>query len=206
MNELDFIVNKWEVDCKHPSPIMLPDKTRADLARIFPKLGYRVGAEIGTGTGSYAITICINNTKCKLYCVDPWESYEGLNDYPDQNMLNEWRALAQRRLSSYKGIEVINELSMDAVKRFDDGSLDFVYIDANHEFPFVAEDIFHWAKKVRLGGIVSGHDYMKIPRDDGMIQVKEVVHAYTEAFDIEPWFVLNKCTTERAGSFFWVKQ
>jgi hypothetical protein len=38
---------------------------------------------------------------------------------------------------------------MDALNDFEDDSLDFVYIDGNHEFPYVAEDLFHWSKKVR---------------------------------------------------------
>jgi len=95
---------------------------------------------------------------------------------------------------------------MDAVKMFDDGSLDFVYIDANHEWPFVTQDIFYWSKKVRSGGIVSGHDYLKVKRPDGLVQVKEVVHAYAEAFDISPWFVIDECIEKRAGSWFWVKE
>ena len=150
----------------------------------------------------------VNNPKCKLYCVDAWAAYKGLDDYTDQNLLDEYAALALRRLKPYKNIEIINELSMDAVKQFEDETLDFVYIDANHQFPYVAEDLFYWAKKVRPGGIVAGHDYLEIPRDDGMIQVREVVEAYVEAFPhnlIKPWFVVDKCTVKRAGSFVWVK-
>ena len=205
MNELDYIMDNWDlVDVD--SPILLPNKNRVDLAKLFRELGYIVGAEIGTARGSYAITLSINNPKCKLYCVDAWESYIGLNDYPEQNKLTEYFSAAKHRLKQYKNVEITRELSMNAVNQVADGSLDFVYIDANHEFPFVAEDIFHWSQKVRPGGIVSGHDYLAEQRKDGMVHVKEVVHAYTEAFNIAPWFVVDKCTLDRAGSFFWVKQ
>ena len=205
-SELDYIVDVWGIDINQPFPIVLPGKNRADLARIFAGLKYRTGAEIGTARGSYAITLSINNPKCKLYCVDAWETYIGLNDYTDQGVLNEYYSAARHRLKQYKNVEIINALSMDAVKQFDDGSLDYVYIDANHEFPYVAEDVFYWSQKVRSGGIVSGHDYLNTPRQDGMVQVREVVNAYTEAFNIEPWFVVDKCTLNRAGSWFWVKQ
>ena len=50
---------------------------------------------------------------------------------------------------------------MDAVKDFKDESLDFVYIDANHGYESTKEDIREWSKKVKKGGIVSGHDYVK---------------------------------------------
>ncbi|NIT59155.1 MAG: hypothetical protein GWN00_23910, partial [Aliifodinibius sp.] len=40
-----------------------------------------------------------------------------------------------------------------------DGMLDFVYIDADHRFDHVMQDIILWFKKIRRGGILSGHDY-----------------------------------------------
>jgi len=202
---LEYIIDKWSVDVTQEMPIMLPGTDRVTLARLFAELGYKTGAEIGTARGSYAITLSINIPRLKLYCVDAWSTYTGLNDYTDQNQLDEYLAHAMKRLEPYKGIEIVYSLSMDAVKKFADGSLDFVYIDANHEFPYVAEDLFYWSKKVRSGGIVSGHDYLKVKRKDGMVQVKEVVHAYTEAFNIKPWFIVDKCTLKNAGSFFWVK-
>lgn len=201
-----YITKKWELDVRSDMPVHIPNSNRVDLAKLFKELDYFTGAEIGTARGSYAITLSINNPKCKLYCVDAWSTYDGLNDYTDQDKLDEYFKAARHRLKPYQRVEIINKLSMDAVKQFDDESLDFVYIDANHEFPYVAEDIFYWSKKVRPGGIVSGHDYLIEQRNDGMVQVKEVVHAYTEAFNIKPWFIVDVCTLNRAGSFFWVKQ
>ena len=37
--------------------------------------------------------------------------------------------------------------------------LDFVYIDANHNYECVKEDIEHWYPKVKVGGIIAGHDF-----------------------------------------------
>lgn len=203
---LNYIISKWDLDVNQDLPIYIPDSNRVDLAKLFAELDYHKGAEIGTARGSYAITMSVNIPKLQLFCVDSWSTYDGLNDYTDQNQLDEYLSTAMRRLKSYKGVELIYAKSMDAVKQFKDESLDFVYIDANHEFPYIAEDLFYWSKKVRSGGIVSGHDYLKTPRKDGMVQVREVVHAYTEAFNIKPWFVVDKATLKKAGSFFWVKQ
>ena len=205
MNEsLSYVLDKWDIDQKQDLPIELPGLNRVTLAKLFGELGYRKGAEIGTGRGSFAITMSINNPGVKLYCIDSWSIYDGIHDYTAE-MLAEYLAHALHRLKPYKEVEIINELSMEAVKQFKNESLDFVYIDANHEFSYVAEDLFYWSKKVRSGGIVSGHDYLKEQRKDGLVQVKEVVHAYTEAFNIKPWFIVGKCTPKRAGSFFWVK-
>lgn len=205
IDALEYIINKWSIDINQEMPVHLADIDRVALAKLFAELGYKTGAEIGTARGSYAVTLSINIPRLKLYCVDAWSTYAGLNDYTDQNQLDEYLAHAMKRFEPYKGIEIVYSLSMEAVKNFADASLDFVYIDANHEFPYVAEDLFYWSKKVRSGGIVSGHDYLKVKRKDGMVQVKEVVHAYTEAFNIKPWFVVDKCTLKNAGSFFWVK-
>ena len=56
---------------------------------------------------------------------------------------------------------IINPLrmtSVEASKLYDDNSLDFVFIDASHEYEFVKEDIKHWFPKVREGGIIAGDD------------------------------------------------
>jgi len=72
---------------------------------------------------------------------------------------------------------------MDAVGDVADESLDFVFIDADHKYVSVCDDIREWSKKVRIGGIVSGHDYYKTRGENlGVINaVDEYVaeHGYT---------------------------
>jgi len=53
---------------------------------------------------------------------------------------------AVKRLEPYNCV-LIKKYSMDAVKDFADGSLDFIYIDGNHNYPHVVEDLCFWAKK-----------------------------------------------------------
>ena len=81
-----------------------------------------------------------------------------------------------------------------------DGSLDFVYIDANHEQTFVTQDLRAWHPKVRAGGIMSGHDYIVKPGRP-YIQVKPAVNAYAAAHGIAPWVVI---AAERTPSWMWV--
>ena len=209
IDALGYIIDKWDLRYSTSQtwmPIYIPNSSRTDLAKLFCELGYRKGVEVGTARGSNAITLARHNPKCRIYCVDSWETYDGLNDWTDAKRLNEHWITAKARLGAFPEVRIIKKYSMDAVKKFDDNSLDFVYIDANHEFPYVAEDIFYWAQKVKPGGIVSGHDYLTVPRKDGIVQVREVVDAYTEAFKIKKWFVVDECSQKRCGSFFWVKQ
>jgi len=202
---LAYIIKKWDLSIHQQMPVLIPGATRINLTLLFAELGYQSGAEIGTNRGSFALKISRNNPQCTLYCVDPWTLYDGMRDFTDAKEREKNYATAKKRLDPLPSVHIIKKFSMEALEDFEDGSLDFVYIDANHEWPFVTQDIFYWSKKVRSGGIVSGHDYLTERRDDGFVQVKEVVDAYTKAFDIKPWFVMDKCTIKKPGTFFWVK-
>lgn len=202
---LAYIIKKWELDISSRMPVEIPGADRVDLTKLFAELGYLTGAEIGTNRGSYALVIVHNNPKCNLYCVDPWTLYDGMHDFTDANDRERCYRQATERLDPLPNVHIVKKFSMDALEDFEDESLDFVYIDANHEWPYVTHDIYYWSQKVRSGGIVSGHDYLKTQREDGLVHVKEAVHGYTEAFNITPWFVVDKCSEKRAGSFFWVK-
>jgi hypothetical protein len=87
---------------------------------------------------------------------------------------------------------------MDAVKDYPDQSLDFVYIDGNHEFSHVAADIAAWVKKVRRGGILAGHDYRRTT--NLVCHVVDVVNAWTYSHKIKPWFL----TSKDIPGWFWV--
>lgn len=41
---------------------------------------------------------------------------------------------------------------------WEDGYVDFVFIDANHSYESVCKDIAAWMPKMRKGGIMAGHD------------------------------------------------
>ena len=85
---------------------------------------------------------------------------------------------------------------MDAVKTFEDNTLDFVYIDGDHQWPSVVLDLYWWHKKVRKGGIVAGHDY-----GQRHTHVKQAVDGFVAAYGISPVYL----TDEKIRSFFWVK-
>lgn len=54
---------------------------------------------------------------------------------------------------------IVKKPSLEAVKEYDDNSLDGVFIDGNHEYENVKADILAWIPKVKNGGILAGHDY-----------------------------------------------
>ncbi len=166
--------------------------TRNRLGELFCELGYKVGAEIGVFRGDNAETLLKGNPGLKLFCIDPW-AWEGLE---------RWFGRIQVRLASYD-VTYIRKTSMEALEHFPDNFLDFVYIDALHDFDNAMRDIIEWSKKVRHGGIVAGHEYihMRLDRAGHSCGVIAATKGYVEGHGIQQWFV----TSEPIPTFFWVK-
>jgi len=85
--------------------------------------------------------------------------------------------------------------SDEAAVRVVDGSLDFVYLDANHDSPYVDQDLGLWAPKVRAGGVLAGHDYYHFAHAG----VVSAVNMYVQRHAISEWYL----TDEREPSFWW---
>lgn len=166
--------------------------TRVGLAQLMGELGFKRGVEVGVQAGIYSEVLCQNIPDLELFCVDPWGPY----NKQSATRSEEYYQIAKTRLSKYNAT-LIRFPSMDAVKGFKDGELDFVYIDGMHEFDPCMLDIINWATKVRPGGIVAGHDYCQYYAG-GVIRAAD---AYTLAHSIPMWYV----TRDREASFFWVK-
>lgn len=126
--------------------------TRNDLPKLFQEqnqLG--IGAEIGVYRGDFA-KIILNDWKGKLLLVDAYKPYKTALE------LDTAFEYAKNQLKG-ENIEWININSPESAKKVKDGSLDWVYIDANHSYESAKIDIPTWINKVRKGGIISGHDY-----------------------------------------------
>ena len=138
-----------------------------------------------------------------MYAIDPWIGYEG-SGRTEQKQEEQDKSfeIAKETLAPYD-CTIIRKTSMDALEDFKDGELDFVYLDGDHRFRQVAEDIVEWEKKVRKGGVVSGHDYWNTNPEakNLMCQVGVVVDAYTKLYDLDFFITSNN----KANSWFWIK-
>lgn len=172
--------------------IEIPDCLRGDLPEFFVQMGYKVGAEIGVYKAGFTEKFC--KVGLKMFAIDPWKAYDG----GGRNMKMKKRqdflyGHAQRTLAPYRDCTIIRATSMDALSHFKDGSLDFVYIDGDHSFRYIAEDLVEWSKKVRSGGAVCGHDYFYYgPQSDLVCQVGPVVDAYIKVFEIKNLYIFGK--------------
>lgn len=205
---LKYLQNRYSLNLDEKSPIRIIPNDRQRWGRwyalpeIFKELGYKIGAEIGVEKGRYSVRLCEKIPGLKLFSIDAWAGYKGYREHVSQEKLDGFYKTAQERLSPYD-CDIIRGYSMNVVKDFEDESLDFVYIDSGHNFVNVANDIFEWEKKVRVGGVVSGHDYRRHkPHRTYQCHVVQVVNAYTSAFRISPWFIIHG---DKSPSWFWVK-
>lgn len=166
--------------------------TRLSLADAFRDLGFTSGVEVGTQRGLYARELCQRNPNLHLTCVDPWKEYHGISQEHQD-------AIYEQAQENLRGLPVafLRLPSLEAVESFSDGSLDFVYIDGDHTFDAVMQDIIRWSQKVKKGGIVACHDFYHFK----WAGVVAAVEAYVRAHDIRPWYV----TREVEPTVFWVR-
>lgn len=184
-------------------PAEIPNAYREDLPDFFKELGFKTGVEIGVYTGQF--TERFAKAGLQVYGVDPWMVYDDFSFGKSQRRENRHYESAKERLTDYPNCTLIRKTSMDAVKDFENGSIDFVYIDGNHTFKYIAEDICEWTKKVRQGGIISGHDYFSAKGN--YVHVRYVVDAYVAAFNLNFWVMGHRRSPERDKwrSWMWFK-
>jgi hypothetical protein len=140
-------------------------KTRQELAKLFQEKKLKnKGVEVGSFKGEYAKEI-LSCWDGKLYLVDVWRELD-IKEYHDLTNQVNYKSIMADCFDNIKDNEdrcfMIRAKSEHAVDLFEDESLDFVYIDANHKYDAIKQDIELWFPKVRKGGIVSGHDYLKM--------------------------------------------
>lgn len=188
-----YLISRFGDQMNHLSQVIIQGFTRNDMAVMFRELGFTRGVEIGTGEGNFAVVLCKANPNLELHTIDPYKLFE--NDViTDQNKYEEQYASACARLSSVN-CTLVRSSSMQAVKDFPDGYFDFVYVDGNHHYEFVRDDLREWSKKVRSGGIVAGHDYMRYSTRAGRAccwGVKRAVNEYMLDNKIAPWYVFGQ--------------
>lgn len=137
-------------------------------------------AEIGVFRGKNAAVLRQEFPDAHLYLIDPWQ--------PSISYLESGSAVAQKQNTYEEAfnhvstffekdpkVSIIKKTAESAAPEVPNG-LDLVFIDANHEYHQVKKDILTWKKKVRPGGILSGHNYSRI-------RLPGVKKAVDEVFD-----------------------
>lgn len=171
--------------------------TRNDLINRF-ELITGIGAEVGVYKGEFAKEILLRY-KGNLLCVDRWGGdVVGLGP-------QDWSSIFEEFLSNCVGFGRTRTMigpSVDMAKQLDDRSLDFVYIDADHQYEAVKSDIEAWFPKVRVGGIISGHDYL---RDGYEPDPQQGVNRAVNEFFLAKNLIVNLTDEDKWRSWWVVK-
>jgi hypothetical protein len=104
-------------------------------------------AEIGSEAGYNAQLMLKAYPDTFLHVIDSYE----LEQTPDE-MLQRTKPFKDR-------VKFTRKRSIEAAKDYPDNFFDYIYIDAGHDYKSVTEDITAWYPKVKMGGMVSGHDW-----------------------------------------------
>lgn len=149
------------------------------------------GAEVGVFQANTSEYLLKSFPGLELLCIDPFQSYEEHESEMTAARLRECEAIATARLEPFGArAKLIKLTSVEAAEMVPDQSLDFVFIDAVHSYEAVLEDLHAWFPKVRVGGIVSGHDYswpgVREALEEFLLKVNRAAHYTPQTSDV--WF------------------
>ena len=201
-------------------------KYRSDLAVLFQsKNVLGKGVEIAKSNFGEFSQVILSKYLGHLYLVDPWatQDFQILDDIKNLENHEANYLLCQQNLIDYIGRYTQVRLhSTEAASQIEDESLDFVYIDGNHKYQYVKQDLEAWLPKVRQGGIIGGHDYLNtewnsIPEtapngidkyiysSDGTKLGSFGVNPAVDEFCSQNNYLLQKTTIEFLGSWYIIK-
>jgi len=149
-----------------------------------------VGVEVGVMKGNHSVEILKELSIKMLYLVDPYLPYIDYDGYIKKKVILDKR-YARKKLMYYNNIMFIYMSSKKASNMFKDEYFDFVYIDANHSYKHVYNDICVWYPKVRVGGMIGGHDF-NTQHNDVILAVFDFIDKYNLqlcGFDNEDWWM-----------------
>lgn len=144
---------------------------RRDLWKVLKEIGVKRIAEVGVAHGDNLINLCKCDPEIAV-AVDCWSDW---NDWVTSGYYRVLKlALEDKRILP---IRMNSAMASDC---FDDGYFDFIYIDANHHYEHVAEDLEKWWPKVSETGIIAGHDYNLVEWQNQAMGVKRAVDEFAQ--------------------------
>ena len=141
------------------------------IPEILNKIGAKEAVEVGVFKAQFSKHL-LKNWDGTLWLVDPWRAFEEGEGYVDASNHKKHQTAYLEAMQNIEGYEsrafMLRGLSSDMASRFEDNSLDLVYLDGNHAYEWVKEDIELWWPKIKKGGVLTGHDYLDMDWKEGM--------------------------------------
>lgn len=146
-------------------------------------------AEVGCYAGESTKMFLESGKVNLLYAIDIWE--DEMDNFKKIQSNHNFSIVEKTFDESIKGFNV-KKIKMCFSKSLESlPTLDFVYIDANHDYEFVKDDITNALKKIKKGGLIAGHDYNE--ETPGVINaVNEIFGEPDIIFSDSSWLVKIK--------------
>lgn len=150
-------------DRERLAPLIKSTNQRAVIIELVRRHGWKTGAEIGVLRGKTLFSVLDACPGLSMIGVDQWKHIP-LRDVDCAETYKQFdmRALETevcRKAATYRGrCSIFKGDTVEQARRVQNGSLDFVFLDADHTEEGVSRDIAAWSPKVRAGGMVLGHD------------------------------------------------
>lgn len=118
--------------------------------------------EIGSYCGASTEIFATHFPNSTINSVDPWEMYvEDCSSYDltQQGLeLKEAEQIFDKLILKYSNIIKNKTSSVEFSKTIKEETVDFIYIDGNHQYSSVIEDLRTWYPKIKKNGMMCGHD------------------------------------------------
>jgi hypothetical protein len=157
-------------------------KTRNNFSDLIDNMDLFNCAEVGVQSGEFSNQLLKSKKLKKLHLIDCWQhqlSFQDGSANVEQKKQDELYEFVKHRFKNDSRVNIIKKFSKDAMHEFHRNSLDFIYIDANHQYEEVRKDIQMWYTKLKKDGILAGHDYFNgISFDYSLFGVKRAVDEF----------------------------
>lgn len=148
------------------------------------------GCELGVWDAKTSVELLTSFPTLYLSMIDPWSSENIIGSMKigkrQTTMDNHYKHSCKVTEFAADRRNVVRKRSMEAVSDFQDESLDFVFVDANHKYEYVKEDVNSWWPKIKPGGLLVGHDYNgNMERKHKLWGVKRAVDEFADKNGLE---------------------
>ena len=133
------------------------------IEKLIRDNNFKIVVELGVFDGKNLFYLAKKFPNTQFIGIDLWKYFPSnrINRLP-LNSQEEWDNLYAslvKQSEELNNLKLIRGYSSNESKSFQDGSVDFVFIDANHDYQFVKDDILAWLPKISKNGLIGGHDY-----------------------------------------------
>lgn len=125
--------------------------------------------EVGSFRGRSTLAIAAGLDQVDRPTLVAVDTFAGDPEWEEIAAVDRARQLFDANTAGIGFLQAIQDTSVRAAARIADSSVDWVFIDALHDYASVRDDIRAWAPKVKPGGLISGHDYGRAGVTDAVL-------------------------------------